>query len=79
MPKAKTRESQSVQDYRKLSLAELVKKIDQKELQLQELRAQLAIGKLTDHRSIAKVRKDIAHMKTVKQEKILLEEISHGR
>jgi len=79
MPKAKTRGSQSVQDYRKLSSAELINKIAQKELQLQELRAQSAIGKLTNHRSIAKARKDIAHMKTVKQEKILLEEISHGR
>ncbi len=79
MPKAKTRESQSVQDYRKLSLTELTKRIIQRELQLQELRAQLAIGKLTNHRSIAKARKDIAHIKTVRQEKILLEEIGHGR
>lgn len=79
MPKVKTRESQSTQDLRKLSLADLNKRLDKKRLQLQEIRAQLAIGKLTTHHLIGQAKKDLARIETVKQEKIILEEIKDGR
>lgn len=63
-------------EFRKLTLDELAKKIVQERLRLQELRSQLAIGKLTNHQALAQVRRSIARMETVKQEKIMLEELT---
>lgn len=77
MPKNK--KAQLAQDYRKLTLVDLDKKLARQCLNLQELRAQLAIGKLTNHQAIAQARRAIARIKTVKQEKIILEELSHGK
>jgi ribosomal protein L29 len=60
-------------EYRAMSTAELAKKIEADQLSLKQLRSQLSIGKLTRHHQIGEVRQRIARLKTVLQEKIMLE------
>ncbi|MFA5009673.1 MAG: 50S ribosomal protein L29 [Patescibacteria group bacterium] len=73
-----TKTSTTLIDYRKLALKDLVKQIDETQLKLQELRNQLTIGKLKSYNQIHDLRRSIAQMETVRNEKIMLEAISHG-
>jgi len=66
-----------MQDYRKRSLEALDNELKKLRMQVQELNSQLAIGKLTSHTKIRAVKKNIARIETVKQEKNILEAISH--
>jgi ribosomal protein L29 len=74
MDKTKT----TLVDYRKLELAKLAKEISDTQLKLQDLRNQLTIGKLKNYSQIGQMRRAVAQMETVRNEKIMLEAISHG-
>jgi len=74
MAKTKT----TIADYRKLELSKLVKELADAQLKLQDLRNQLTIGKLKSYSQIRDLRHLIAQMETVRNEKIMLEAISHG-
>ncbi|MDD5605831.1 MAG: 50S ribosomal protein L29 [Patescibacteria group bacterium] len=71
---AKT-EKNILQDLRSKDIPALDKDIATAAKKLGELRSQLAVGKLTNHAAINKLRKDIARMQTLKGEKIILKEI----
>jgi len=75
MTKTKT----TIIDYRKLDLSKLKQELDAAGLKLQDLRNQLAIGKLKSYSQIQALRRSIAQMETVRNEKIMLEAISHGQ
>ncbi|AKM84775.1 TPA: 50S ribosomal protein L29 [Patescibacteria group bacterium] len=64
-----------IQDYRKLDAEALVKKIAETRHRLQELQAELAIRKLTNHALIRKTKQELARLKTVQQEKVILASI----
>lgn len=73
------KEKTTIADYRKMDSAKLKKELAATELKLQDLRNQLIIGKLKNHQELRKARHSIAQMKTVLNEKIILEAISHGK
>ncbi|RLC37917.1 50S ribosomal protein L29 [candidate division Kazan bacterium] len=66
-----------MQDYRKQSLTSLDDELNKLRHQVQELSGQLAVGKLTSHTKIRAIRKEIARIETVKQEKNILATMSH--
>lgn len=69
----------NIVDYRKLDLKTLDRDLQTARLKLQDLRNQLVIGKLKDHNQLRQLRRSIAQMATVRNEKIILEAISHGQ
>lgn len=68
----------TIAEYRKLDAAKLAKELSDAQLQLQDLRNQLTIGKLKNYSQINQLRRTIAKLETVRNEKIMLEAISHG-
>jgi len=68
-----------IADYRKLDQAKLVKELDDAEIKLQDLRNQLTIGKLKNYSEIRALRKCLARMQTVRNEKFMLEAIQDGQ
>jgi ribosomal protein L29 len=72
------KEKTTIADYRKLGSKELAKAISDAEIKLQDLRNQLTIGKLKNYSEIHALRRGVAQMQTVRNEKIMLEAISHG-
>lgn len=72
------KEKITIADYRKQSSQDLLKTISDAEIKLQDLRNQLTIGKLKSYSEIHALRRAIARMQTVRNEKIMLEAISHG-
>lgn len=73
------KQTNTLMEYRKLDLKGIEKAIGEARLKLQDLRNQLTIGKLKSYSDISKVRQSIAKMETVRNEKIILEAISHGQ
>lgn len=65
----------TLQDMRSKDAVALQKDVVEATKKLSTLRAELAVGKLTNHQAIAKVRKEIARMKTLLNEKNILKEI----
>ena len=65
-----------IQDARAMSVVDLRKNIDQDRITLQELRSQLAIGKLTRHHQLRAITRRIARLLTVLREKTMLESIN---
>jgi len=74
MAKTKT----TIADYRKLDDKALLKELANARAKLQDLKNQLTIGKLKSYHQIKALRRTIAQMETVHNEKILLEAIQHG-
>jgi ribosomal protein L29 len=68
-----------IADYRKLDQAKLMKELDDAEIKLQDLRNQLTIGKLKNYSEIHALRRAIARMQTVRNEKFMLEAIQDGQ
>ena len=64
-----------LQDYRKLDIPALNIKIIAGTHRLQELQAELAIRKLTNHSAIRKLKQDLARLATIRQEKLILDGI----
>ena len=69
------KETNTLQDLRGKDTASLNKEIAASVKKLGTLRAELAVGKLTNHQALRKLRKDIARMKTLMTEKNILKEI----
>jgi large subunit ribosomal protein L29 len=69
------KETNTLQDLRSKDVIGLGKDVATSSKKLNTLRAELAVGKLTNHASINKLRKDIARMKTLITEKNILKEI----
>lgn len=65
----------TLQEMRSKDIVSLDKDILTTSKKLTELKSELAVGKLSNHAAIAKTRKEIARMKTLRQEKIILKEI----
>ena len=55
----------SAADFRKMSLEELTKKVDETREELMLLRFQAVSGQLTDTSKVTKIKRDIARMETV--------------
>lgn len=72
------KEKISIADYRKLDSAKLAQELASAEIKLQDLRNQLTIGKLKSYSEISILRRNLARMQTVRNEKIMLEAIHHG-
>lgn len=68
----------TMQDYRKLDVKAINIEIKKMQIQVQELYGQLAIGKLTSHTQIRAAKREIARIKTVQQEKIILQSLNNG-
>ncbi len=66
----------TLQDYRGLDLSALDARITEARRKLQEMRAELAIRKLTNHAAIRHTRQELARLLTVRQEKTLLASIA---
>lgn len=69
------KETHTLQDLRGKDIAGLEKEVVVSIKKLGNLRAELAVGKLTNHQAINKLRKNIARMKTLMSEKNILKEI----
>ena len=61
----------SIEDIRRLSNEELPKELEESYLELQNLRFRLATRQLSNVHEIAKVKKRIAHVKTVQRQREL--------
>ena len=61
-----------VQDLRKLSPAEIDKKLTELRAERLTLRSQLAIAKLKNYAKFNQLRKEIARLETIKHEKMIL-------
>ncbi len=73
MSKVKTQLS----ELRGLKPEEVTKKITETRLKISNLRGQLAVGKLKNFREIPALKRTLAHLMTVQQEKIILEEANN--
>ena len=69
------KETNTLQDLRSKDIASLEKQVATSVKKMNTLRAELAVGKLTNHASVNKLRKDIARIKTLITEQNILKEI----
>lgn len=64
-------------EFRALSEADLVKKITEIQIKITDLKGQLAVGKLKNYKSISGFKQQLAHLMTVQQEKIILQNVDN--
>ena len=60
---------EEIKSYRALMVSDLLKMLLEKEDQLIRLKRQLLFGKISNHRDLKKIKKDIARIQTIISEK----------